>query len=194
MVWWRLQNTHRCLSRPRYFFLFGLQEEPHVIVMAFRQCTLLFLRRREWRVWIIVVPGFDSQREMGIFLFSTASRPALGPTQPPIQWKTGLKQPGPKAYHSPPSSTEVKNGLFCTSTPNTSTWFGAYLGAGTTLTVTIIIVILRAFHIWCLSIDGGYRVNDYPSSKRTNFMSSEEKNVKIWIHITQRNAQRTWTE
>jgi hypothetical protein len=26
---------------------------------------------------------------LGIFLFTTASRPALGPTQPPIQWKLG---------------------------------------------------------------------------------------------------------
>jgi hypothetical protein len=32
-------------------------------------------------------PGFDS-RQCKIFLFSTASRPTLGPTQPPIQWVT----------------------------------------------------------------------------------------------------------
>jgi hypothetical protein len=28
-------------------------------------------------------PGFDSRRELGIFLFTTASRTALGPIQPP---------------------------------------------------------------------------------------------------------------
>jgi hypothetical protein len=28
-------------------------------------------------------PGFDSRQELGIFLFDTASRPTLGPTQPP---------------------------------------------------------------------------------------------------------------
>jgi len=28
--------------------------------------------------------GFDSRRRVGIFLFSTASRTALGPSQPPI--------------------------------------------------------------------------------------------------------------
>jgi hypothetical protein len=30
--------------------------------------------------------GFDSRRGLGIFLFITASRIVLGPTQPPIHW------------------------------------------------------------------------------------------------------------
>jgi hypothetical protein len=41
-------------------------------------------------------PGFDS-RQCKIFLFSTASRPALGSTQPPIQWVPGGSFPGGKA-------------------------------------------------------------------------------------------------
>jgi hypothetical protein len=57
--------------------------------------------------------GFDSRRGMGIFLFTTAPRTALGPLQPPIQWvpgalSLGIKLLGPAADHSPPSSTEVK--------------------------------------------------------------------------------------
>jgi hypothetical protein len=57
---------------------------------------------------------FASRRGLGIFLFTTASRKALGPTQPPIQWVPGdlflgVKRPGREADHSPPSSTEVKN-------------------------------------------------------------------------------------
>jgi hypothetical protein len=48
-----------------------------------------------------------------IFLFITASRTALGPTQPPIQWVPGalflgVKRPGREAGHSSPSSAEVK--------------------------------------------------------------------------------------
>jgi len=43
------------------------------------------------------------------FLFATASSPALGPTQPPIQLAPGVKRPGREADHSPPSSAEVKN-------------------------------------------------------------------------------------
>jgi hypothetical protein len=34
-------------------------------------------------------PGFNS-RHCKIFLFSTASRPTLEPSQPPIEWATGL--------------------------------------------------------------------------------------------------------
>jgi hypothetical protein len=53
--------------------------------------------------------GFDSWRGLGIFLFITASRTVLGPTQPPIQWvpgapPLGVKRPGREADHSPPSS------------------------------------------------------------------------------------------
>jgi hypothetical protein len=61
----------------------------------------------------IGVLGFNSRRGLGIFLFSTASRTALGPTQSPIQWlpgtlSLGVKRPGRETDHSPPSSTEVK--------------------------------------------------------------------------------------
>jgi hypothetical protein len=50
---------------------------------------------------------------LGIFLFTTVSRPALGPNQPPIQWVLGVLSlgamwPGREADHSPPSSAEVK--------------------------------------------------------------------------------------
>jgi hypothetical protein len=43
--------------------------------------------------------GFESRPELGIFLSTTAPRPALGHTQPPIQWvpgalSMGVKRPG----------------------------------------------------------------------------------------------------
>jgi hypothetical protein len=57
----------------------------------------------------------------GIFLFTTASRTALGSTQPPTQWvpgalSLGVKRPGRETNHSPPSSVEVKNARSYTST------------------------------------------------------------------------------
>jgi hypothetical protein len=47
-------------------------------------------------------------------LYSKASRPALGPIQPPVQWVSGAPSPGIKwprheTDHSHPSSAEVKN-------------------------------------------------------------------------------------
>jgi len=39
--------------------------------------------------WTIRVLEFDSQQRLGFFLLATASRKALGPTQPPIQWYRG---------------------------------------------------------------------------------------------------------
>jgi hypothetical protein len=60
------------------------------------------------------VSGVRFPAGLGIFLFTTASRTALGPTQPPIQWvpgaiSLGVKRPGREADHSPSSSAEVKN-------------------------------------------------------------------------------------
>jgi hypothetical protein len=51
--------------------------------------------------------------ESRIFPFVTASRTALGTTQPPIQrvpgaLSLGIKRPVREADHSPPSSAEVK--------------------------------------------------------------------------------------
>jgi hypothetical protein len=59
----------------------------------------------------------------GIFLFTTASRTTLGPTQPSIQWalgalSLGVKRPGRVADRSPPSSVEVKECVNYTSTPS----------------------------------------------------------------------------
>jgi hypothetical protein len=58
----------------------------------------------------------------GNFLFTTASRTALGPTRPPVHWipgvlSLGVKRLGPEADHWPPPSAEVKNAWSYTSTP-----------------------------------------------------------------------------
>jgi hypothetical protein len=63
--------------------------------------------------FLICFLGFDSRRGVGILLFTTVFRPALVPTQPPIQSVTGalslrVKRPGREADHSTPSSAEVK--------------------------------------------------------------------------------------
>jgi hypothetical protein len=65
---------------------------------------------------------FKSWQVLGIFLFTTASRKALGPSQPPIQWvpgalSLGVEQLGSEVCHSPPCSAEVKNAWSCIFTP-----------------------------------------------------------------------------
>jgi hypothetical protein len=63
---------------------------------------------------------FESRQRLVIFLFTT--RPAVGPTQPPIQWVSGalslgVERQGREAGHSPPSSAEVKSAWSYISTP-----------------------------------------------------------------------------
>jgi hypothetical protein len=75
----------------------------------------LFSVATGWRIG-----GFESRKGLGIFLFTTVSRTALGATQPPIQWvpralSLGVKRPGCEADHSPPSSTNNKNAWSYTS-------------------------------------------------------------------------------
>jgi len=76
--------------------------------------------------------GFESLQGLGIFLFTTASRPALGPTQPPMKrilesLSLGLKQPFREADHSPPSTTEDKVLGAIIPLPSTPSWRGTQL-------------------------------------------------------------------
>jgi hypothetical protein len=77
------------------------------------------------------VLGFDFRRELGIFLFITASRRAQGPTQLPIQrvpeaFSLEVKRPGREADNSLPSSAEVKECVEVNlHTPITPSWCGA---------------------------------------------------------------------
>jgi hypothetical protein len=68
-----------------------------------------------------------SDRGKRLFLFSVASRPALGPTQPPIRCvpgvlSSGIKRPEREADLSPPSSAEDKNGGAIPPRPHMPSW------------------------------------------------------------------------
>jgi hypothetical protein len=77
-----------------------------------------------------IAMGFDSREGQEIFPFSTASVPALGPTQPPIQWVPkalyqGIKRMRREADQSHPSSAEVKNGGAIPPLSHTYSWHRA---------------------------------------------------------------------
>jgi hypothetical protein len=114
----KVEGRQRCLSKPQlemgpvksdgipltclylfiYFYSFSSRNSSGGIATGYR------------------LDGRGSIPDRGkIFLFSTAFRPPLRPTQPPIQWVPGanftwIKRPRREADHSPPSSKEVKNG------------------------------------------------------------------------------------
>jgi len=55
--------------------------------------------------------GWLETRQGQKYVFSKSTRPALGPTLPPIQWVAGsfpgVKRPGRDVHHSPLSTAEV---------------------------------------------------------------------------------------
>jgi hypothetical protein len=84
--------------------------------------TLLSFFTLRVMLFFLLFQGFESRQEMRISLFTIASRPALEPTQPPIQWIPGalsvaLKRPAREADHSLPSRDGVKNAWSYTFTP-----------------------------------------------------------------------------
>jgi hypothetical protein len=97
-------------------------------------------------IYIYHFLGFNSRRRLGILLFTTASRTALGPTHPPIQWvpaalSLGVKRQGRESDHSPPSGTEVKEWVeLYLRSPNTPSWRGAQLKHRDSFTFTLFIM------------------------------------------------------
>jgi hypothetical protein len=66
--------------------------------------------------------GFESRQELGIFLFITASRPTLGPTQSPIKWapeglSLRVKWPVVRLTTHLPLVLNLKSAWSYTSTP-----------------------------------------------------------------------------
>jgi hypothetical protein len=107
--WYEKEQT-RYFSYPESFKLnTNMNIVPHVTVwVGIAQWCSAGLRAR--------CRGVRIPAEAGNFLFTTASKPALRPTQPPIQWvpwafSLGVKRPERETDHSPPSIAKVKNGV-----------------------------------------------------------------------------------
>jgi hypothetical protein len=98
----------------------------HIIFCAFI-CSIVSSGGTRIAQWYSVglragLSGVRIPAGLGISLITTASRTALGPTQPPIKYVTeapsmDVKRPGREADHFPPSSVEVQNAWRYTSVP-----------------------------------------------------------------------------
>jgi hypothetical protein len=102
----------------------------HFLIYFYRSMPTVIQVDNFVSIRTIGVLGFDSRRGLGIFLFTTLSRTALGPTQPPSPWlpaalSLGVKRPGREADNSPPSSAEVNMRGAIPPLPNTSSCRGA---------------------------------------------------------------------
>jgi hypothetical protein len=78
-------------------------QNPDWVIITFQESFYLLSRWMWGRVGIAQSgwSEFESRQGLGIFIFTTASRTALGPTQPPTQWvpgslSLGVKWPGLK--------------------------------------------------------------------------------------------------
>jgi hypothetical protein len=112
-----------------YFYLYLcysavplLKVNDPIFVMCYLFMFPLLIMQNSWGSSVSVVtelqtglPAFGPWERQMISLLASASRLALGPIQPPVQWLLGLHTPGvntwPKndADHSAPSSANVKN-------------------------------------------------------------------------------------
>jgi hypothetical protein len=95
--------------------------------------TYMYVRIRDISVCIATGYGLDGRGSMSIrgkfFIYSTAFRPTLVSTQPPIQWvqgalSLGIKWTRRETDYSPPSSAEVNNAVAVPPLSHTSSWCG----------------------------------------------------------------------
>jgi hypothetical protein len=74
----------------------------HSPLVSFPFCYVQIFSSTESPFFGLDDRGFESRQGLGIFIFTIASGPTLGPTQPPIQWVPGalsleVKRPGREA-------------------------------------------------------------------------------------------------
>jgi hypothetical protein len=91
----------------------------YIYISCMQLCIMFFtklIRSRDSAVGIVSGYGLqDREAEVlvpvGSRIFSTSSRPAVEPTQPPIQWVPEVTRPGREADNSPPTSAEFKKNV-----------------------------------------------------------------------------------
>jgi hypothetical protein len=105
------------IMKPLAFVVF---EDSDVMCLPVHHCQSIYRQAKGWK------SGVRFTRTRG-FSQLTASKPALGPTQTPIQWaqgalSPGVKLPGHEAHHSPSTSADIKNGGALPALTYTYSW------------------------------------------------------------------------
>jgi hypothetical protein len=132
---------------------------------------------------MIRVLGFNSWQGLGILLFTTMSRTAQGPTQPPIQWLPGalslrVKWPGHEADHSPPSSAKVKECVqLYIHSPNTLPWRGAQLKHRDNFTFTF--YLSSTYNMKHSKVIGD--VNIKVNKNRSTYTDRQQYFIKVYL-------------
>jgi hypothetical protein len=83
----------------QYFVFRAIVNVPPVIIVIIISSTSSggAAVAQSYSVWLLAGrSGFDPLQGQRIFLLAPASRPALEPTKPPIQWVPGVLSPGAK--------------------------------------------------------------------------------------------------
>jgi hypothetical protein len=124
---------------------------------------------------------FESRQELWVVLFTTASRPTLGPAQPPIPYVPGalflgVKRPGLEADYSP-SSAEVKDAWSYTSTLPIR-----LNGVVLSSTGTILLISLFVYYNYCGC-----------SSTSPAFLSQAKQYLLSQCLCLQHNENSAWT-
>jgi hypothetical protein len=143
------------------------------MIQQIRWNDYITLRSRDSVVSIATGYGLDNQRgwsssprRVKNFLFSMLSRPAPGPSEPPIQWvpwalSPGVERPGCEADHSPQASAKVKKMWIYTSTPpNTFIAFTLLHNAQRKSVIRTARLHLK-FRVWAYSFYKDYLRSNY---------------------------------
>jgi hypothetical protein len=117
-------GTH-CIEgcvRPRTGFEYMSNLRPVILEKSRNAWSRGSCQYSDWTTGWMTGVQFPGGAIMEMLLMATVSTPALGPSQPPIQWVSGalflwVKRPEREADHFPPFSTEVKNTWSSTTTP-----------------------------------------------------------------------------
>jgi hypothetical protein len=104
--------------------------------------------------WTTGRSGFDPRQGQRIFPLTSVSRPALGPTQPPVQWVPGVLSPGLKRSRGVTLTTHPhlvpRSRMSRSYTSSPPSAFMACSGTALVLAVYSVLNVINKYILRCL--------------------------------------------